>query len=384
MYISWLRLKNWRNFRIVDCELQERTFLIGPNASGKSNLLDVFRLLRDIAQPGGGLQQAMTDRGGITRIRCLAARRYPDIEIDVTISDNTSKEQTWRYSLGLRQEQRGNRLPMIVHERVWKNKVQLLGRPDKEDTDDPLRLTQTFLEQINANAPFRPLVRFFESICYLHLVPQLVRHPREFSGPGLSGDPFGRSFLEKIARTPERVRRSRLKKIQSALQVAVPQLSELRHVIDHKEGGTPHLEAVYEHWRPHGAIQREREFSDGTLRLIGLLWSLLEGDSLLLLEEPELSLNADIIRRLPSLFHRSLRQRRRQLLISTHSMDLLSDRGIGPEEVVLLTPTTEGTTVKSAASISEISHLLNSGMSIGEVVLPRTRPQNLGQLELWG
>ena len=136
MYISWLRLKNWRNFRIVDCELQERTFLIGPNASGKSNLLDVFRLLRDIAQPGGGLQQAMTDRGGITRIRCLAARRYPDIEIDVTISDNTSKEQTWRYSLGLRQEQRGNRLPMIVHERVWKNKVQLLGRPDKEDTDD--------------------------------------------------------------------------------------------------------------------------------------------------------------------------------------------------------------------------------------------------------
>jgi hypothetical protein len=35
--------------------------------------------------------------------------------------------------------------------------------------------------------------------------------------------------------------------------------------------------------------------------LIGLLWSLQEGDSLLLLEEPELSLNSAIVSRIPAL-----------------------------------------------------------------------------------
>jgi len=72
---------------------------------------------------------------------------------------------------------------------------------------------------------------------------------------------------------------------------------------------------VYEHWRPQGAKQREDQFSDGTLRLLGLLWSLLEGDSLLLLEEPELSLNSGIIRKLPGLMYRIQRQKRRQVII---------------------------------------------------------------------
>ena len=43
-----LRLENWRNFTQVDVDLQRRVFLVGPNASGKSNLLDVFRFLNDI------------------------------------------------------------------------------------------------------------------------------------------------------------------------------------------------------------------------------------------------------------------------------------------------------------------------------------------------
>jgi predicted ATPase len=93
-----------------------------------------------------------------------------------------------------------------------------------------------------------------------------------------------------------------LGKIEKALQLAVPQLRQLNVTKDDR--GAPHLEAIYEHWRPHAGKQREEEFSDGTLRLTGFLWSLLEGESLLLLEEPELSLHAAIIRRLPGLIWR--------------------------------------------------------------------------------
>ncbi|MBU4271388.1 MAG: AAA family ATPase [Planctomycetes bacterium] len=383
MIVTRLKLLNWRNFQKVDVTLGERVFLIGPNASGKSNLLDAFRFLRDIAKSGGGLQKAIGDREGVTKIRCLAARRHPNIEIEVHLADEMDGPPTWRYSIGFKQQPRGDRKPLLTFERVWQGEKMILDRPDEEDKKDPLRLTETHLEQISANAEFREIAQFLETILYLHLVPQLVRHPREFSGPGIPGDPFGRNFLERIAKTPENTRRSRLRRIEKALHDAVPQLKELTHVIDTQEGGVPHLEAVYEHWRPHGAKQRERDFSDGTLRLIGLLWSLLESDSLLLLEEPELSLHTYIVTRLPALIYRLQRKRKRQVIISTHSFELLSDKGIGGEETLLLTPGLEGTGLESAASKAEIRALLDSGLSVAEAALAHTAPPEIRQLELF-
>jgi predicted ATPase len=257
----------------------------------------------------------------------------------------------------------------------------LLSRPDESDDKDPLRRTQTHLEQISANSQFRGIVRFFELIDYLHLVPQLIRHPEAFSGPGMPGDPYGKNFLERVARTPEKVRRSRLRRIEAALRLAVPQLNALTDVKD--EAGVPHLEAVYRHWRPKGAKQREDQFSDGTLRLIGLLWALLESSSLLLLEEPELSLNTGIVKKLPALMYRIQKQRQRQVIVSTHSPDLLSDAGIAGEEVLLLTPSEEGTRIELASSVEEIKDLLEGGLTIADAAIPRTVPETLSQLDLF-
>lgn len=375
MIISRIILKNWRNFLSVDVALSERVFIVGPNACGKSNFLDALRFLRDLAKAGGGLQKAVSDRGGLSKIRCLYARRYPDVEIEVELSDSNS---SWKYSLGIKQRKGGQNEPLVAYERVFKNDEKLIERPNPEDERDQLRLTQTYLEQVNTNAQFREIVKFFEAILYLHLIPQLVRHPEAFAIPGLSEDPFGRTFLERVAKTPEKTRKSRLKKIETALQFALPQLKNLIDTKD--EMGVPHLEAVYEHWRPGAGKQKEDQFSDGTLRLIGLLWSLLESDSLLLLEEPELSLNAAIVNKLPSLIYRLQRSKKRQVILSTHSADLLSDKSIGGEEVLLMTPTDEGTKVELASSIQNIKLLLEGGLSIADAALPYTVPLQIDQL----
>src|SRR3989304_8809174 len=130
MIISHVCLRNWRNFGRVDVGLKNRVFLVGPNACGKSNFLDVFRFLRDIAKAGGGLQKAVQDRGGLSKIRCLAARREPDVEIEVELSDTQDGSALWKYSIGIKKEIRGYRRPFLAYERVWKDKIQILDRPN--------------------------------------------------------------------------------------------------------------------------------------------------------------------------------------------------------------------------------------------------------------
>jgi hypothetical protein len=166
------------------------------------------------------------------------------------------------------------------------------------------------------------------------------------------------------------------------LKVAVPQLRELK--LDRDDRGTPHLQGLYEHWRPNAGWQTEEQLSDGTLRLLGLMWALLDGSGPLLLEEPELSLHADVVRFVPQMMARIQRRLARQILVSTHSSDLLRDEGIALDEVLLLTPGTEGTEVKRAADLLDVPALLGEDISMAEAVLPRTKPKNAQQLALFG
>jgi hypothetical protein len=161
--------------------------------------------------------------------------------------------------------------------------------------------------------------------------------------------------------------------------VAVPQLTEIE--LKRDEGrGSPHLRGKYEHWRPQGAWQTEEQFSDGTLRLMGLLWVTMEGGGPLLLEEPELSLHPEIVRFLPQMFARVQRRTGRQIVLSTHSPDLLRDEGLGVDEVLLLRPSGEGTEVTLASKFQDIRDLLHGGGSLADVVIPKTRPQSADQL----
>ena len=382
LMISRIKLKNWRNFRSVDIPLGRRVFLIGPNASGKSNFLDAFRFLRDIAKPeGGGLQKAVADRGGISKIRCLAARWDPEILIDVDLTYEGRQKPTWRYTIGFTQESRGLRQPRLKQEHVWKDGEVYLSRPDEVDKRDRLRLNQTHLEQLNANQRFREIADFFDSINYMHLVPQLIRHPERFGPSAIEQDPFGQSFLERIRQTPRKTQEARIRKIGKAIQIAVPQLTGLSHRTDDR--GAPHLEAICEHWRPNAGKQSEEEFSDGTLRLIAFLWSILSNESVLLLEEPELSLHTAIVRNLSALIWRMQQQQKNQVVISTHSYDLLSDKGIGGEETLLLTPHKEGTRVKQASRDDTILAMLESGLSVADAALFQTDPKNIRQLALY-
>ena len=371
-----LRLRNWKNFLQVDVALQDRLFLVGANASGKSNFLDAFRFLRDVAL--SGFREAVLDRrrGGVGGIRSLAARRHPDVEIAVQLEEGG--DDAWEYELAFHQDQQ--RRPRVRRERVRRSGETLVDRPGGQDAADPERLTQTHLEQVNVNQPFRALAGFFGSIRYLHLVPQFVRDPDRLSGQ--ANDPFGGDILQQVAKTPERTRTARLGRIQRALRVAVPQLDRIELWRDAQ--GAPHLRGRYQHWSAPAAWQNEEQFSDGTLRLLGLLWAAMDTGGPLLFEEPELSLHPEIVRVLPQLLARVQRRSGRQVFVSTHSPDLLRDEGIGLDETMLLVPSAEGTQVAPAGSSLEVRKLIEGGLSLAEIAMPRTRPEDAARLASFG
>ena len=74
------------------------------------------------------MQKAVGQRGGIKKIRCLAARQDPDVEIEISLSEYGKDEILWRYALGIKQEPRGFRLPYLTFEKVWKRDELILKK----------------------------------------------------------------------------------------------------------------------------------------------------------------------------------------------------------------------------------------------------------------
>ena len=381
MIISKIELFNWKNFHRCEVGVQERCFVVGANAAGKSNFIDALRFLRDVAKQGGGLQTAVRVRGGITKIRCLAAREQSNVKLAIELSESDSRELCWHYELNFKHTGGGIRENQvkIVSEKVFSGREQryVLDRSAETLGEDEETLKYTYLEQPNANKDFRVIQQFLQNVEYLNVVPQMVRESASSSYSGDKEDYYGRNFLKRLALLNDDTRRSYFRKINEFLKLAVPQLEELSFVKD--EIGVPHLEARYVHWRTRGSKQQEMQFSDGTLRLIGFLFALIDSNGVLLLEEPEINLHPGIVAQFPEFIAKIQRVKKggRQVFITTHSYDILSNEGIAPEEVLLLTNSPEGTEVEVLSNVEKAKNILAAGFSMADVVMPLTKPWSI-------
>lgn len=377
MKLTHLTAHNWRNFKTIDVPIGDRLFIVGPNASGKSNLLDIFRFLSDLVANGGGLAAAIQRRGGFSQVRSLFARSSHGgrIVVAATLTDEVD-DTVWRYELEIGVEQRGLHRPLVVSERVTHNGSVVISRPDKEDRADSERLTQTHLEQIVANKSFRTVAEQFARTHYFHLVPQLIRDPSRVIGS--QDDPFGGDFIAQMNAVQSRTRDAWLRRMQSALQSAVPEFDSL--ALETDSAGRPHLVAGYRNWRHNPTKQRENAFSDGTLRLIGLLWTIVSqpaAGGMLLLEEPELSLNSAVVRMLPAVLASAQRGQNTQVLLSTHAPEILDDEGVLAHEILVLRVTGDGTTASLLSEIDEVSDEVEAGLPKSDIVDGLIAPSDL-------
>jgi len=333
--------------------------------------------MRDIVNPkGGGLQQAIDTRGGLKKIRSLAARKPMWVELDFEFRKDLQAAEgppDWRYLLRINYEGKGRQRPIVFKEEVWQKDKKLLERPDKDDQTDPERKIQTHLEQINMNSRFREVSNFFSDVLYLHLVPQLLKFSDQLTLRHMESDPFGQGLLEEISQTQKRTRDFRLRSIENILLKVIPNLEQLRFIKD-ETTGRPHLEMLYNHWRPNAGWQREDQFSDGTLRLLAMLWTLLASNRMVLLEEPELSLHKAIVEQIPYLLYTTRQKRSKsggQIIVSTHSEVMLSNKSLDGNFLMLQPGQGGEATTITPPSDADI-RAMQAGLSAADILLPQT------------
>ena len=129
--ITSISLRNWRNIVDADIDLQSQHYLVGANASGKSNFLDAIVFLRDVASVG--FQEAVKKRGGVKKIRNMWVKGRGNNDVVIAIDCQIEKEK-WSYYLQFGNPQNGdNSIPRIKEEvlQITEGKT-IISRTEKQ------------------------------------------------------------------------------------------------------------------------------------------------------------------------------------------------------------------------------------------------------------
>ena len=91
-------------------------------------------------------------------------------------------------------------------------------------------------------------------------------------------------------------------------------------------------------------------------------------------------MHSSVARQIPAIISRVRNNGGPQVIATTHSSEILHDEGLGKDEVVLLTPGEDGTETQEAVEVPNIQDLLDSGLSIAEILVPKTQPAAVDEL----
>ena len=90
MAIKRIEIKNFKSFRHQTIELGQFNILIGANASGKSNFLQIFQFLSDITHHG--LENAIFIQGGVKYLRNANLADQENLALRIIIDCNYSND----------------------------------------------------------------------------------------------------------------------------------------------------------------------------------------------------------------------------------------------------------------------------------------------------
>jgi predicted ATPase len=344
-FLTRVALRNYRSIEGCDVTLGPLTFLVGPNGAGKSNFVDALRLTADALRDS--LEHALRDRGGIEEVRRRSRTRprHFGIHLEFRLPEGSG---SYSFRIGARaqggyevQAEKCS-LPGAQFRVVTGRVVHPLDK-----TMPPAAADRLYLVNAAGLSAFRPVYDALSRMGFYNLIPEKIRALQ----PSSSGELLARdggniaSVLGRLGRNGKGGKA----RIQEYLSKVVPGIEgvDARPIAN--------MEALEFHQRGEGKPFPATSMSDGTLRALGVLVALFQHSEeqqvpLVAIEEPEVALHpaaAGVL--LDSLRDASSRT---QILVTSHSPELLDTSDLGTDSILAVTAD-EGST--------NIGHIDESG-----------------------
>lgn len=338
IFVRRVQLKNYKSIASCSVDLHELTFLVGQNGAGKSNFLDAIRFVRDALRDS--LDHALRERGGIAEVRRKSGGHPTDFGIRLDVQ---SPEFSGSYAFlvgakkGASFEVKEERCDVSFangSRSFFHNKA---GRifDTSEKTLPKTSRDRLFLVAASGLEPFRGIFELLSRMGFYNLNPKLIKElqaPQSSELLLVEGENIASVIGALENRAPEAMQR---------IQDYLSQVNSSVHGVSKKSVGPAEtLEfrqdvGLKQPWRFYA-----QNMSDGTLRALGVLTALFQDGGaqrvpFVGIEEPEVALHPAAAKYLRSaLFEAS---ERTQVMVTSHSPELLDDEKIVADQVLTVT-----------------------------------------------
>lgn len=368
VFIHRVRLRNYKSIAACDVNLGPLSFLVGPNGAGKSNFVDALRLLSESLHTT--LDHALRNqRGGVKEVRRRSSGHPTNfgIRVDFCLPGN-GQEGHYAFRIGAAKD--GGFQVQQEECRVGSSGFRVAAGKVIEPPGvvvPPAASDRLYLTNASGLPEFRPVFDALSAMRFYNINPDRLR---QLQTPD-KGDVLDRdggnaaSVIEKL----EKREPATLERIEDFLSKVVPGVEGVR---TERMG---HMESIEFRQRvmsaPHPWRFPALNMSDGTLRALGVLVALFQrsdtteswgGVPLVGIEEPEAALHpaaAGVL--IDALFQAS---RTRQVVVTSHSPELLDDERLTSDHVVAVLGRegcTEIGAIDEAGRIALLNHLYTAG-----------------------
>ena len=336
VFLTRVVLRNYKSIGQCDVRLGPLTYLVGANGSGKSNFLDALHLVRDALAVS--LDNALNERGGLAEVRRRSSGHPTHFGIRLEFILPDGRQGHYAFSIGSVQG-RGYEVQAEECAIGGKGKGPFFElergvlKASSEATFPATTGDRLALVSVSGMTVFRPAYDALTAMGFYNLNPKLMRDPQK-PQDGRLLKPVGENIVSMIGHL-ERFAPASLRVIEEYLQTVAPMV----HGVERKQIGP--LETLEFRQEMAGAKHPWRfpaqNMSDGTLRALGVLTALFQGNSdfspsLVGIEEPETALHPAASSALREALSRAAE--RTQVIVTSHSPELLDDLALDADTLL--------------------------------------------------
>lgn len=342
--IRQAQIRNYRSLENVTVDLASFTALVGPNGAGKSNFVDALTFARDCVSHS--LDSAVLLHRGLSLLpRWQAGGADVGFRFLIELPEGRTAHYAFEIALGRHEP------PRVTGERctIQGPKSEEIGFSVSEGNfvrEIPgirPKLTPGLLALLAASGTveFRPVYDFLSSMRFYSIEPRKLSQIQDTeSGEVLRPDAQNaaavlRSMMERDPARYERVRH--------LISLAVPGIQKVEYEESRRDTGM--LVFLQDVGLENPARFYGPDMSEGTLRILGLLLAVyqLQPSSLIVIEEPEATVHPAVAELIVQVLLDAARDR--QVLITTHSPDILDSKELTDEQIRIVTSQKGRTTI---------------------------------------